>query len=249
MFYQSRTVAVCRSVIAQVPGCAPWRPSAAAQRPPALRCPAGAAGKYLTVLYSPGDGGSLRAIATRRSARVIRWNFIWLSTARGGSRLLAALLVFSAAGCGFELRGTGSAALPVELAAMRVIGPGGSAYPPLQVEVRNALRAQAGVRLVEEAGVPTLTLLEESAESLVLATDSSGRVSDYLLNYRVSFVLTDGAGKELLPRQSIKLQREYSFDRLNVLAKEKEDEFLRREMRRDAVQQLLRRLATPPAGR
>jgi len=38
-------------------------------------------------------------------------------------------------------------------------------------------------------------------------------------------------------------QREYTFDQFNVLAKEKEEEYLRDEMRRDAVQQILRQLA------
>ena len=76
--------------------------------------------------------------------------------------------------------------------------------------------------------------------------DISGKVSDYLLNYSVTFSLTAADGKVLLPSQVIKLQREYTFDKLNVLAKEREDEFLRREMRRDAVQQILRLLARVP---
>jgi outer membrane lipopolysaccharide assembly protein LptE/RlpB len=40
------------------------------------------------------------------------------------------------------------------------------------------------------------------------------------------------------------LQREYSFDRLNVIATEKQSELLQTEMRRDAAQQILRRLAS-----
>ncbi len=145
--------------------------------------------------------------------------------------------------CGFQLRGAGGATLPAELNVLRVSVPGGPAYPPLLVEMRNALQSQAGAQLVDTPGVPTLTLLEESVDSQVLAIDSTGKASHYLLNYKLSFALTDAAGKELLGPQSVKLQREYSFDKLSVLAKEKEDEFLRREMRRDAVQQVLRRLA------
>lgn len=145
--------------------------------------------------------------------------------------------------CGFQLRGAGSASLPPELSVMRVTTPGGPAYPPLMVEMRTALQSQAGVQLVDTPGVPTLTLLEESIESLVLAIDSTGKASHYLLNYKLGFALSDAAGKELLGPQSVKLQREYSFDKLSVLAKEREEEYLRREMRRDAVQQVLRRLA------
>lgn len=152
------------------------------------------------------------------------------------------LLMLALSACGFQLRGAGGATLPAELSVMRVTA-GGPAYPAMLVEMRNALQSQAGVRLVDTPGVPTLTLLAESADSQVLAIDSTGKVSNYLLNYSLTFALADAAGQELLGPQSVKLQREYSFDKLSVLAKEKEDEFLRREMRGDAVQQILRRLA------
>jgi len=154
------------------------------------------------------------------------------------------LLSVALSACGFQLRGAGGATLPAELSVMRVTAGGGPAYPPALVEMRNALQSQAGVRLVDTPGVPTLTLLEERADSQVLAIDSTGKVSNYLLNYSLTFALADAAGKELVGSQSVKLQREYSFDKLSVLAKEKEDEFLRREMRGDAVQQILRRLAS-----
>lgn len=131
---------------------------------------------------------------------------------------------------------------------MRVTSTG-STHGPLVIEMRNALSAQAGVQVVDtvDAGVPTLTLDKEFVESQVLTIDVTGKVSDYLLNYRVQYSLADAQGRTMIPTESIKLQREYTFDKLSVLAKEKEDEFLRREMQRDAVQQILRRLANVPA--
>ena len=159
---------------------------------------------------------------------------------------LAGCLLLSA--CGFHLRGQASANLPASLTTLRLSAP---AYAPLTVEMRNAMKGQAGIRVVEGLDAPsaTLTLTGEQIQSQVQAIDISGKVSDYLLNYSLTFSLTAADGKVLLPSQVIKLQREYTFDKLNVLAKEREDEFLRQEMRRDAVQQILRRLAslTPPA--
>ncbi len=154
---------------------------------------------------------------------------------------LASCLLLSA--CGFHLRGQESANLPASLTTLRLSAP---AYAPLTVEMRNVLKGQAGIKVVEDldASVATLTLAGEQIGSQVQAIDISGKVSDYLLNYSVTFSLTAADGKVLLPSQVIKLQREYTFDKLNVLAKEREDEFLRREMRRDAVQQILRRLAS-----
>lgn len=157
--------------------------------------------------------------------------------------LATCLLSLSLTACGFHLRGQESTNLPAYLSSLRLSAP---AYAPLTVEMRNALKGQAGVRVVEDmqAAAATLTLAGEQIESQVQAIDISGKVSDYLLNYSVAFSLTAADGQVLLPMQFIKLQREYTFDKLNVLAKEREDAFLRQEMRRDAVQQILRRMAS-----
>jgi len=158
--------------------------------------------------------------------------------------LVPCILYLFLSGCGFHLRGTSSVALPPELSTLRVT-MGGVGYPPLLVEVRNALLALGNVRLTDDvsASVPVLQLHRESSVSQVLAIDSSGRISAYLLNYRVDYSLVGADKKPLLQNQSVKLQREYGFDRLNVLASEKQSEFLQNEMRRDVAQQILRRLA------
>lgn len=158
--------------------------------------------------------------------------------------LVPCILYLILSGCGFHLRGTSSVALPPELSTLRVT-MGGTGYPPLLVEVRNALLALGNVRLTDDvsASVPVLQLLSESSTSQVLAIDSSGRISAYLLNYRVDYSLIGADKKPLLQSQSVKLQREYGFDRLNVIASEKQSEFLQNEMRRDVSQQILHRLA------
>jgi len=167
----------------------------------------------------------------------------------GGSLSVSArmLLLWGAlalAACGFQLRGSSSVRLSPELRVMRITM--GSGYPPLLVEVRNSLRILGQVRVTDDvkAAVPVLNLHREQSQSEVLSVDSTGRINAYLLNYRIDFSLTGADGKVLLPSQSIKLQREYTFDRLNVLATERQSEFLQNEMRRDAAQQILRRLAS-----
>jgi outer membrane lipopolysaccharide assembly protein LptE/RlpB len=49
--------------------------------------------------------------------------------------------------------------------------------------------------------------------------------------------------KLLSEPQTVKVQRDHQFDRLNVLAKEREERELRNEMQRDAAQQILRHLS------
>ena len=127
---------------------------------------------------------------------------------------------------------------------MRVVVQGSqAAHDPLLVAMRTALQTQAGVKVEEAQDVPTLVLSGEGFESQVLSVSATGKVAEYLLKYEVSFRLAGPEGRELAPAQTVKLHRDLSFDRLNVIAKEKEEEELRRDMRRDAVQQILRRLA------
>ncbi len=149
--------------------------------------------------------------------------------------------------CGFHLHGHQTTKLPASLATLRLSAP---AYAPLTAEMRNALKEQTDIRLVEDTDVSAaiLTLSGEHIVSQVQAIDITGKVSDYLLNFSLTYSLNGADGKVLLPSQSIKLQREYTFDKLNVLAKAREDEFLRQEMRRDAVQQIMRRLTNLAPG-
>jgi len=159
--------------------------------------------------------------------------------------LVGAAFSLTLSGCGFHLRGNSTATLPPELSVMRVT-MGGPGYPPLLVEMRKALLALGTVQLTDDvtAHTPVLQLLGETILTQELAIDSSGRPIAYLLNYRANFSLTGADGKPLLAGQSVKLQREYAFDRLNVIASEKQSDFIQAEMRRDAAQQIVRRLAS-----
>ena len=54
------------------------------------------------------------------------------------------------------------------------------------------------------------------------------------------------AGKELIPESEIFQQREITFNETAALSKESEEALLYRDMQRDIVQQLVRRLAAVP---
>jgi LPS-assembly lipoprotein len=71
----------------------------------------------------------------------------------------------------------------------------------------------------------------------------SGRVLEFELRYRVSYRLTDRAGNDLAPPGQISLRRDMTYDDTEVLAKESEADLLYRDMKADAVQQMLRRLS------
>lgn len=154
------------------------------------------------------------------------------------------LIVLATTACGFHLRGTGKVEFPPMLATLRVVLENNQQQnDPLLVAMKNALRTQTEVQLEDSGDAPLLVLYAERSDSQVLSVSSTGKADEYLLKYEVSFRLTGKDGKALAEPQTVRVQRDHAFDRLNVLAKEREEQEMRREMQRDAVQQILRRVS------
>ena len=87
-----------------------------------------------------------------------------------------------------------------------------------------------------------LQIMAELQEKEILSLGASGRVREFQLRYRVRFRLTDDQNQERIPPSEIVLKRDYSFNDEQALSKESEEGLLYNDMRKDAVQQLVRRL-------
>lgn len=153
--------------------------------------------------------------------------------------VVAAAVLLSA--CGFQLRGSGNQAnLP--FATIYLNFPDTSS---LGNELKRNLRAVDGTQVVTDAKAAQaiVDLLSESREKVILSLNTQGRVREYTLLYKVRFRVRNSKDKELLPPTEIVLKRDISFNEAQVIAKEKEEELLYRDMQTDLVQQILRRLA------
>ncbi len=151
--------------------------------------------------------------------------------------LVLALVVMTAGGCGYQLRG--SVSLPPGLDAVRVAGP---------IEISNAL-----TRLLDGGGIHVrsargstgalLQLGDERFNRRVLSVDpDTGKESEFELAYQVTFEVTGAQGEELVPKQTISLIRDHVFDADSLLGSSREQNVLHTEMRRDAAAQILRRI-------
>ncbi|HKQ29946.1 MAG TPA: LPS assembly lipoprotein LptE [Burkholderiales bacterium] len=146
--------------------------------------------------------------------------------------------------CGFHLRGSTTTALPEALNQLRVLVTDSKLVnEPLRVIMTNTLQAGADVTVTDDPGVPALLLSSERADVQVIAVNVLGRASAYTMRYEVTYRVIEAGGKVLLPTQSVRLLRDYTFDPVNVLAKEREEQDLKRAMQREAAQQIVRRLA------
>ena len=156
---------------------------------------------------------------------------------------LAGVTAALLAGCGFHIRGR--AQLPFETLYI----PGSN---PLVVELKRNVVAASKTRLVDSPGdaQAVLGFTKELREKVILSFNTTGRVSEYRLRYRVAIRVTDPQGGQVyLPTSEILLTRDMSYSDAQVLAKETEEAQLFREMQSDMVQQILRRLvAAKPAS-
>lgn len=159
-------------------------------------------------------------------------------------RIACALMVAMAmmlSACGFQLRGSNSQDnLPFRTIYLAV-----SDTSSLGNELKRYIRASGETTVVTEpqTAQAIVELLSETREKIILSLNTQGRVREYSLLYKVRLRVKDNQGNELLAPTEIVLKRNISFNEAQIIAKEKEEELLYRDMQSDLVQQILRRLA------
>jgi LPS-assembly lipoprotein len=148
------------------------------------------------------------------------------------------LLAAALAGCGFHLRG--DTAFPFSSIYVNV-----PASPPMSSELARSL-ASSNAKVVESAANAEVVLDVPVVvdDKDVLSLSSGGAVREDQLVKRVAFRLHDKEGTDWMPAGEIVVRRSYTFNETQVLARDLQEQRLLREMQTDAVQQLLRRLAT-----
>lgn len=174
--------------------------------------------------------------------------------------LAVVIIVIGLHACGFQLRGS------IDLSAE---------ISPLYIEQNNmfdlareirSLLATNKIEVVKDAKLSKaqLTLVSEEKTRRVLSVDGSGRAREYLLQYKVNFMVKtaidntelkakgdaeaqasispDSISPDSIPPDSISVARNLLFDPDAVLAITNEAEILYKDMRRDAARLILLKL-------
>lgn len=155
------------------------------------------------------------------------------------------------AGCGFELRGLGgmpfsSIYIDSVIHAGVVQESSKTKKQPSQIaaKLRNALVTGGYTRVVDnpaEADV-ILKISKELHRRTILALSGAGQVSEYRLDFQMTYSVTGKDGQTLVEPNTIELSRDFSYDVSALLAKGAEENMLNLDMEDDAVQQIVRRL-------
>ena len=155
-------------------------------------------------------------------------------------RRLLSLLPFAAlAGCGFRLRGAGSAQLPYK--TFHVSLPEAS---EVRIWLERYIRAGGSTTLVDtpKEAEAIFVQVQDRRGKTILSVNAQGRVREYRLQLDYTFKVVNAKGLELVRANDISLTRDISFDDSNVLAKDLEEGLLWRDMNNDLVNQIMRRL-------
>jgi LPS-assembly lipoprotein len=153
-------------------------------------------------------------------------------------RAAAVVVAMALAGCGFQLRGT--AELSPRMATPYLDVP--DRFTPFNAALESALQA-SGATLARspETASAVVRIRRDEAGRKMLSVTAQNTPAEYEVYYIVEYSVVAN-GEELLPRQSLTLTREYSYDETEVLAKQHEERLIREALARDLAGLVLRRL-------
>lgn len=149
---------------------------------------------------------------------------------------VAALLLTA---CGFHLRG--EAQLPPGMA--RIYVESADPYGPLKRNLEKALeRSGATIETKAGDGIAEVRLSAVSLGPIVRSVSANARVNEFTMLYHVELQVTDAAGKVLLPKQVVEQSRIFTFDQTQAIGTGAEQDEIKKEMERDMVQVVLRKV-------
>lgn len=154
--------------------------------------------------------------------------------------LLGSLLLI---GCGWHLRGSGGSDLEgVKIYLVPEMGEG-----ELASATADTLRGY-GANIVSEAQAAdwTLVLLDQQTDRRTVSVTPQGQARAYELRYALRFRVDSGAGVALLGEQTVASQVVYQTDPQNILGRESQERRLLEQLRNQALDLMMARLARIP---
>lgn len=152
---------------------------------------------------------------------------------------MLAVLLALLAGCGFQLRG--DVRLPPEMTSLRL--DMADVGPPIRRDLAAALE-RGGVTLMpaDSVDVAVMRVPVNLAYTEALTISEQARVREYAVRHRVVFEMRRADGSVLLPEQDILLERDFVFDERDALGVAGQEEALRRDLEREMIRAILRRI-------
>lgn len=144
--------------------------------------------------------------------------------------------------CGFHLRG--SEGLPASLQTLYIQGVN-TQQDLFGVQLKRQLQRQGATVLPDYTeGTAVLTVVENQFKRRVLSVGTDAKVREYELDTWAVVKVSDADGKVLVDNMRVQAQRDYQFDRSQILAMDEQERVLREDLNKQMVQAIIRRLST-----
>ena len=151
---------------------------------------------------------------------------------------VAVLLLLGA--CGFQLQTKVELPAEMQRTKLEVQSPYSEFARRLETHLeQNGIQVVTGLGEAAVLEVPVNNMRKE-----IQSIGDNARVREYLIRHTVQFRLTDSEGVELIPMQTFEQSRIYSFNEQDILAAEREDEFLRKDLSDATARMVVRRIGT-----
>jgi len=156
-------------------------------------------------------------------------------------RLLCLLLILQfVTACGFQLQTRSELPPEMQRTKLEIQSPGSDFARRLETQLY-----QNGVEVVTALGdAAILEVPVNSVRKEIQSIGDNARVREFLIRHTVQFRLSDSDGNELIPLQTFEQSRVYSFNEQDILAAERENEFLRKDLADSMARMVVRRLGT-----
>ncbi|MCK5716584.1 MAG: hypothetical protein KAH77_03775 [Thiomargarita sp.] len=148
--------------------------------------------------------------------------------------------IFFLNGCGFHLRGSEG---DISLSFQTVYVQSENA-DKLALEVKRIF-IEKGIEVLPNAQTAQVVLYfrnEQSKRRVLSVSSASGKLEEVELSYHVDIEARTPDDTILLEKRPIHLIRDHRYDELTILATGAEEEILRKDMFRDVLAQVMRRI-------
>ena len=159
---------------------------------------------------------------------------------RPAAVLFALALLLPLAGCGFQLRGQ-TAPLVTLGGPVQVVGL--TFHDPLYRELQQSLHVAGASATTDSGGAVVLRISDRQSNRRVLSVDNRNKAVEYELEESFLFSVRDRDGNERAPEQRLRALRVIFNPEDEVLGRNREEDLMRADMRRDLANRLVERLA------
>ena len=147
--------------------------------------------------------------------------------------VLLLLFLTNFTSCGYQLRGVEG----LNFKSVSIVG--GS--PDFTKLLKKKFK-QAGVKIQEKNTVKSLEIIEDNFSRKILSLSSGGKVKEYQINYKVAFRFKTRDGEWSAPI-NIEIDRDYTFDDKNIIAKTEEELRILKSMQERLIRTIVTQLS------